>query len=283
MTRLVSRSSSLLRSAVLVLSVSLSLGVSACRKAEGAGGQGGARVLKVGVNPVPHGEVLRAAIPVAEREGVRIEVVEFTDYVQPNLALSDGQLDANYYQHVPYMERFSKDRGLAFASVGAVHLEPLALYSTKHATLAELPEGARITIPADPTNAGRALHLLAKNGLLKLKDGVGVGATVKDVTDNPRRLELREIDAEQQPRALEDVAAAVINGNYYLEAAKHLKLDAKVLAREAAEGNPYANVLAVRKGDEARPEVQVLLRALQSAEVRRFIESSYGGAVVPAK
>lgn len=274
-------SSSLLRACALVLSTALALGASACKKQEAA--PGSARTLKVGVNPVPHGEVLRAALPLAAREGVRIEVVEFTDYVQPNLALSDGQLDANYYQHVPYLERFAADRGLALASVGAVHLEPLALYSTKHASLAKLPEGARLTIPADPTNAGRALHLLAQQGLLRLRDGVGVDATVKDVVDNPRRLELREVDAEQQPRALEDVAGAVINGNYYLEAAKHLRLDARVLARESAEGNPYANVLVVRRGDEARPEVQVLLRALQSPEVRRFIGTTYGGAVVPAR
>ncbi|WNG47193.1 ABC transporter substrate-binding protein [Archangium minus] len=268
---------------ILSLLLSATALLPGCKKSEPTAEQTpGTRTLKVGVNPVPHGEILRVAIPLAAREGVRVEVVEFTDYIQPNIALADKQLDANYFQHVPYLESFSTDRKLALASVGAVHLEPLALYSTRHARIEELPEGARITIPADPTNAGRALHLLAQQGLLRLREGVGVAATVKDVVDNPRKLELREIDAEQQPRTLEDVAAAVINGNYFLEAQKNLKLDAKVLARESAKDNPYANVLVVRKGDEARPEVQMLLKALRSEEVRRHIESTYGGAVIPA-
>ncbi|MBU8894589.1 methionine ABC transporter substrate-binding protein [Corallococcus sp. H22C18031201] len=254
--------------------------VAGCKKSDAAGE--GARTLKVGVNPVPHGEILRVAVPVAERAGTHVQVVEFTDYVQPNLALADGQLDANYFQHVPYLERFSADRKLTLVSVGAVHLEPLALYSTKHAQLAELPEGAKVTIPADPSNAGRALRLLEQQGLLRLRDGVGAAATIQDVVGNPRKLELREIDAEQQPRTLEDVDAAVINGNYFLEARKNLRLNAKTLAQESAKDNPYANVLVVRKGDEARPEIQALVKALRSEEVRRFIEKTYEGAVVPA-
>lgn len=267
-------------SLLTALLLSLAVGVAGCKKSEAPGPKPG--TLKVGANPVPHADILRVAAKLAEREGVHVEVVEFTDYVQPNIALADKQLDANYFQHVPYLERFCADRKLALVSAGPVHLEPLALYSTKYARLEDLPQGARITIPADPTNAGRALQLLAQNGLLRLKDGVGVNATVKDVVDNPRKLELREIDAEQQPRALEDVAAAVINGNYFLEAQKQLKLDAKTLARESAQGNPFANVVAVRKGDENRPEIQTLMKALHSDEVRRYIESTYGGAVVPA-
>ncbi|QSQ20291.1 MetQ/NlpA family ABC transporter substrate-binding protein [Pyxidicoccus parkwayensis] len=242
----------------------------------------GVRTLKVGVNPVPHGEILRAAAAVALREGVRIEVVEFTDYVQPNIALSDGQLDANYFQHVPYLERFSADRNLSLSSVGPVHLEPLGLYSVNYRQLAELPEGSLVTIPADPSNAARALRLLEAQGLVRLREGAGATATVQDVVGNPRHLELREIDAEQQPRTLQDVAAAVINGNYFLEAQKHLELKANVLAREAPKGNPYANVLAVRRGDESRPEIQALVRALHSEEVRKFIDAQYGGAVVAA-
>nr|WP_225936952.1 MetQ/NlpA family ABC transporter substrate-binding protein [Myxococcus sp. RHSTA-1-4] len=256
-----------------------------CKPSSGSstgGDSSGVRTLKVGVNPVPHGEILRAAVPAALREGVRIEVVEFTDYVQPNIALADGQLDANYFQHVPYLERSSADRKLSLGSVGAVHLEPLALYSTKYRQLAELPEGAQVTIPADPSNAARALRLLEAQGLVRLREGAGATATVQDVVGNPRKLELREIDAEQQPRTLEDVAGAVINGNYFLEAQKNLRLEASVLARESPKDNPYANVLAVRKGDEGRPEVQALVKALHSEEVRKFIEATYGGAVVPA-
>ncbi|AUX20165.1 ABC transporter substrate-binding protein [Sorangium cellulosum] len=273
------------RTLVIVLSTLLLSAVvllSGCKKSDEPAGAGSPRTLKVGATPVPHAEILRAAAPLAEREGVKIEIVEFTDYIQPNIALSDGQLDANYFQHVPYLERFSADRRLALASAATVHLEPLALYSTKHARLEDLPEAAQVTLPADPTNASRALQLLAQQGLLRLREGVGIAATVSDVVDNPRKLALREIDAEQQPRTLADVDAAVINGNYFLEAQKNLKLQAKMLARESATDNPYANVLAVRKGDEGRPELQALIKALRSDEVRRFIESSYGGAVVPA-
>ncbi|XXX78294.1 MetQ/NlpA family ABC transporter substrate-binding protein [Sorangium sp. So ce134] len=275
----------MMRTPAIVLSallLSVMALLSGCKKPDEPAGAGGSRTLKVGATPVPHAEILRAAAPLAEREGVKIEVVEFTDYVQPNIALSDGQLGANYFQHVPYLERFCADRKLSLSSAAAVHLEPLALYSTKHARLEDLPEAAQVTIPADPTNGSRALKLLAEHGLLRLREGVGSAATVKDVIDGPRKLALREIDAEQQPRTLADVDAAVINGNYFLEAQKNLKLDAKVLASESAKGNPYANVLAVRKGDESRPEVQALIKALHSEEVRRFIESSYGGAVVPA-
>lgn len=270
------------RSLLAPLLLSVTALLAACQKQETSPGDAAVRTLKVGVNPVPHGEILRAAAAVALRDGVRVEVVEFTDYVQPNIALADGQLDANYFQHVPYLERFAEDRKLALASAGPVHLEPLALYSTKFNQLAELPEGAQVTLPADPSNLARALRLLEAQGLLRLREGAGATATVKDVEGNPRKLDLREIDAEQQPRTLEDVAAAVINGNYFLEAQKHLRLDAKVLARESAKQNPYANVLAVRRGDESRPEVRTLVKALHSEEVRRHIESRYGGAVVPA-
>jgi len=270
------------RSLLAPLLLSVTALLAACQKQETSPGDAAVRALKVGVNPVPHGEILRAAAAVALRDGVRVEVVEFTDYVQPNIALADGQLDANYFQHVPYLERFAEDRKLALASAGPVHLEPLALYSTKFNQLAELPEGAQVTLPADPSNLARALRLLEAQGLLRLREGAGATATAKDVEGNPRKLDLREIDAEQQPRTLEDVAAAVINGNYFLEAQKHLRLDAKVLARESAKQNPYANVLAVRRGDESRPEVRTLVKALHSEEVRRHIESRYGGAVVPA-
>ncbi|WAM27478.1 MetQ/NlpA family ABC transporter substrate-binding protein [Myxococcus sp. NMCA1] len=271
------------RSLLTPLLLSVTLLLTACQKQEASSGESSsARTLKVGVNPVPHGDILRAAAAVALREGVRVDVVEFTDYVQPNIALADKHLDANYFQHEPYLERFAGDRKLALTSAGPVHLEPLALYSTKFRQLAELPEGAQVTLPADPSNLARALRLLEAQGLLRLREGAGATATVRDVVGNPRKLDLREIDAEQQPRTLEDVAAAVINGNYFLEAQKHLKLDAKVLAREAARENPYANVLAVRQGDEQRAEVRTLVKALQSDEVRRYIESTYGGAVVPA-
>lgn len=238
--------------------------------------------LKVGATPVPHAEILKVVKPLAEKEGITLQIVEFTDYVRPNMALSEKELDANYFQHVPYLTDFATSRKLDLVSAGTVHLEPLGLYSVKLKELKELADGSTISIPADATNAGRALNLLAQNGLIKLKDGVGVKATEKDIAENPKKLNIKLLDAEQLPRTLQDVAAAVINGNYYLEAQKNLKLEARTLARESAQGNPYANLVAVRKGDENRPEIKTLMKLLNSAEVKQFIESKYNGAVIQA-
>jgi D-methionine transport system substrate-binding protein len=238
--------------------------------------------LKVGATPVPHAEILKFVQPLAEKEGIKLEIVEFTDYVQPNIALAEKQLDANYFQHVPYLTDFAAQRKLDLISAGTVHLEPLGLYSSKVKDLKSLPDGATITIPADATNGGRALNLLATNGLLKLKDGVGVKATPADITENTKKLVIKQLDAEQLPRTLQDVTAAVINGNYYLEAQKNLKLDATRLAIESATNNPYANIVAVRKGDETRPEIQKLMKLLQSPEVKKFIDEKYNGAVIAA-
>lgn len=238
--------------------------------------------IKVGAVPVPHAEILKHIQPAAEKEGLKIEIVEFTDYVQPNLALADKQLDANYFQHVPYLETFSADRKLSLASVGPVHLEPLGLYSTKVKTIAEIKEGAQIAIPNDPTNGGRALALLAQQGLIKLKEGVGIKGTPADIVENPRKLKITEMAAEVLPQTLADTTASIINGNYYLEAEKNLKLNAATLAQESAKDNPYANIVAVRTGDESRPEIQKLMKLLQSDDVKKFIESTYNGAVIPA-
>lgn len=238
--------------------------------------------IKVGATLVPHAEILKFIQPTAEKQGLKIEVVEFTDYVRPNVALAEKELDANYFQHVPYLTEFSQKRNLSLVNAGPVHLEPLGLYSTKVADVKEIKDGSTITIPADASNAGRALNLLAQQGLIKLKDGAGVTATEKDITENPKKLNIKLVDAEQLALTLKDATAAVINGNYYLEAQKNLKLDAKTLARESAQNNPYANVVAVRKGDETRPEIQQLMKLLQSPEVKQFIESKYNGAVIPA-
>lgn len=238
--------------------------------------------IKVGAVPVPHAEILKHIQPAAEKEGLKIEIVEFTDYVQPNLALADKQIDANYFQHVPYLETFSADRKLSLASVGPVHLEPLGLYSTKVKSLGEIKEGAQIAIPDDPSNTGRALALLAQQGLIKLKEGVGVKGTPADIVENPKKLNITLMNAEVLPRTLADTTASIINGNYYLEAQKSLNLNAAVLARESAKDNPYANIVAVRTGDESRPEIQKLIKLLQSDDVKKFIESTYNGAVIPA-
>jgi D-methionine transport system substrate-binding protein len=238
--------------------------------------------LKIGATPVPHAEILKFVQPLAEKEGLKIEIIEFTDYVQPNVALAEKSLDANYFQHVPYLTQFAADRKLDLVSAGPVHLEPLGLYSTKLKDVKELKDGATITIPADATNGGRALNLLATAGLIKLKDGVGVKATPNDITENAKKLKFQQLDAEQLPRTLQDVDAAVINGNYYLEAKNSLKLNAATLAVESPANNPYANIIAVRKGDENRPEIKQLMKLLNSAEVKKFIDGKYGGAVIAA-
>lgn len=238
--------------------------------------------IKVGAMTTPHGDILKHIQPAAEKEGLKIEIVEFTDYVQPNLALAEKQIDANYFQHVPYLETFSADRKLSLASAGPVHLEPLGLYSTKIKTLAEIKEGAQIAIPDDPSNTGRALALLAQQGLIKLKEGVGLKGTPADITENPKKLNITLMNAEVLPRTLADTTASIINGNYYLEAKKSLNLNAATLAQESAKDNPYANIIAVRTGDETRPEIQKLMKLLQSDDVKKFIESTFGGAVIPA-
>jgi D-methionine transport system substrate-binding protein len=237
--------------------------------------------IKVGVSPVPHGDIINFVKDnLAAAAGLNIEVVEFTDYVQPNLALDDGTIDANYFQHVPYLTNFNKDHGTDLVSVGPVHIEPLGIYSKKIKSLSEITEGAVVTIPNDATNGGRALNFLAANGLITLKTGVGYEATVDDITANPKNLKITELEAAQLVRSLEDTTIAVINGNYALEGGLTPSKDA--LALESAENNPYANVLVVKKGHENNEGVQILYKLLTSPEVKKFIEEKYNGSVIPA-
>ncbi len=236
-------------------------------------------VLKVGASAVPHAEILQVVKPKLANEGIDLQIVEFSDYIRPNLALAEKELDANYFQHIPYLTQFSQDRNLQLAYTASVHIEPMGIYSKKIKALQELPSGAQVAIPNDPTNTGRALALLAKAGLLKLKEGVGVKGTVRDITDNPKGVVIRELEAALLPRALDDVALAVINANYALEARLVPAKDALFLE---AKDSPYANILTVRKGDETRPEIQKLSQALTSEEVKKFIVDKYKGAIVPA-
>ncbi|MBO8141400.1 MAG: MetQ/NlpA family ABC transporter substrate-binding protein [Firmicutes bacterium] len=255
----------------VVIIVALVLAVGAA-----AGAQ--ATVIKVGATPVPHAEILEFIKPALQAEGIQLEIVEFNDYVLPNLALSDGELDANYFQHIPYLETFSADHGLDLAVLVGVHIEPMGLYSQRVDSLEDLPNGATIAIPNDATNGGRALLLLQEAGLIRLADGTGITATVFDVVDNPRNIRFRELEAPLLPRALADVEAAVINTNYALEAGLVPLRDALVI--EGAE-SPYVNVVAVRAGDEHNPALLKLAEALTRPEVREFILESYDGAVVP--
>jgi len=237
-------------------------------------------ILKVGASPVPHAEILNVVKPILAEEGIELQIVEFADYNQPNLRLADKDLDANYFQHIPYLESFSKEHKLDLTYTAKVHIEPMGVYSEKVKNLSELKDGAEIAIPNDPTNGGRALILLQQAGLLKIKDGVGINATVYDIAENPKNLKITELEAATLPRVLGDVDAAVINPNYALEAKLVPTEDALVL--ESPKDNPYVNILAVRKGDENRPEIVKLSEALNSPEVKKFIEEEYKGAVIPA-
>ncbi|KXG75220.1 D-methionine-binding lipoprotein MetQ [Fervidicola ferrireducens] len=235
--------------------------------------------IKVGASPVPHAEILEVVKPILEKEGINLEIVEFTDYVQPNLKLAEKELDANYFQHIPYLEEFSKEHNLDLTYIAKVHIEPMGAYSQKIKNLNELKEGATVAIPNDPTNAGRALLLLQTAGLIKLKPEAGIKATVGDIVENPKGLKITELEAATLPRVLPDVDLAVINTNYALEAGLVPTKDALII--EDAN-SPYVNVLVVRKGDESRPELKKLAEALNSPEVKKFIEEKYQGAVVPA-
>ncbi|KVE34246.1 metal ABC transporter substrate-binding protein [Burkholderia sp. TSV86] len=235
--------------------------------------------IKVGVTGGPHAQVMEQVKRVAANSGLDIRIVEFSDYVQPNAALAAGDIDANSYQHAPYLEQQVKDRGYRIVNVARTVTFPMGIYSKRVKTLAELPPGARIAIPNDPTNGGRALLLLQKQGLLKLRAGAGLKATRFDIIGNPKQLKIVELDAAQIPRSLVDVDAAAINTNYAMEAGLKPKQDAIAIE---GPGGPYTNVLAVRAGDQDKPWVAKLVAAYRSPDVKRFIERQYGGAVIAA-
>lgn len=234
--------------------------------------------IKVGASPSPHAEILNAVKDQLAKEGVNLQVIEFNDYVQPNLALNDGSLDANYFQHQPYLDEFNKDRGLDLVSLGGVHIEPMSVYSNKVKDIKDLKDGALIAVPNDPTNEGRALLLLQSAGLIKLKDSASLTSTPKDIASNPHHFKFSELEAPQVPRALDDADAAVVNMNFALDA----KLDPKKAILTEGKDSPYVNIVAVRKGDEKRPELQKLIKALNSEEAKDFILKKYNGSVIPA-
>lgn len=235
--------------------------------------------LKVGATPVPHAELLNLVKEDLKSEGVDLKVVEFTDYVTPNLALAEGELDANFFQHFPYLEKFSNERGLNLVSAGKIHVEPLGVFSQKIKDIKDLPNKATIAIPSDPSNGGRALILLHNNGIIKLNDPTNLYVTEFDIVENPKKLKFKPIEAAQLPRVLPDVEAAVINGNYALEAGFSPVEDSLLL--EGAE-SPYANIIAVKSGDESKEDIQKLLKVLQSKKVSDYIGANYKGGVVPA-
>lgn len=236
--------------------------------------------LKVGASPAPHAEILENIKPLLEKDGITLEIVEFTDYVIPNQALDAGDIDANYFQHLPYLEDFNAKNGTNLSSAGAIHFEPLGLYPGKTASLDDLEEGATVALPNDTTNEARALLLLQKLELITLKEGVGLEATPLDIVDNPKDLKFNEMEAALLPSVLPDVDLAVINGNYAVGAG----IEDTVLTTEDKESEAakeFANVVAVRTGDEGKAPIQKLLAALQSEENAKFIDEKYNGTVIP--
>ena len=234
--------------------------------------------LIVGATPVPHQELLELVKDDLKAQGVDLEIVTFNDYIQPNKLLGTKELDANFFQHVPYMEDFGKKNNLDLVSVGSVHVEPMAVYSKKIKNINDLKDGDSVLIPNDPTNGGRALILLDKAGVIKLKDNKKLDSTIADIAENPKNIKIVELSAEQLAPRLEEVAASIVNSSFALDAGLSYKKDG-ILAED--KDSPYANVLATLKGNEKDEKIQKLLKALQSEKVRKFIEEKYKDVIIP--
>lgn len=249
---------------------------------DGGSAAGGDTVtLKVGASLTPHAEILEEAKPILAEEGIDLEIVKMEDTVTPNTGLAEGSLDANYFQHQPFLDDFNAENGADLVSAGAIHYEPFGIYAGKTSSLDELPDGAIVAVPNNVTNEARALLLLEQEGVIKLKDGVGIKATAADIVENPKNIEFKEIAPEQLVRSLPDVDIAVINGNYAIEGGLHVK---DALATESDQGvaaQTYANIVAVRSEDKDNEAIKKLVEVLKSDEIKQFINDKYEGAVVP--
>ena len=256
-------------------------GLTACGASQEAS-SGDDKVITVGATPTPHADVLENAVaPILEEQGYDLQVTVFEDYVQPNTAVESGELDANYFQHINYLDAFNEENGTSLVNAGYVHYEPFGLYAGKSSDLENIADGAKIAVPNDTTNEARALLLLQQEGLITLADGAGVTATTKDIVDNPKNLEIVELEAAQVSHSLQDVDFGIINGNYALEAGLSV---ADALAVESAEGvaaEQYGNIIAVADGNQDSEKIKALVAACQSDEVAKYIEDTYNGAVVP--
>ena len=260
------------------IALSLAVGLSGC----GAQKQGPVKEgsIVVGASPSPHAQILEAVSEQLAQKGYQLEIKEFTDYIMPNTALEDGELDANFFQHQPYLTDFNEKNGTKLVSAAAIHFEPLGIYGGKTADLADLPEGAQIAVPNDTTNEARALWLLQAQGIIEVDEQAGLEATKQDISSNPENVEIVEMEAAQLPRALADVDFAVINGNYAVAA----EIADQVLVTEDKDSEAakqYANIVAVREGDENREDIKALVEALQSDEVKAYIEETFGSTVIP--
>ncbi len=238
--------------------------------------------ITVAATSVPHAEILEAAKPILAEQGWDLQITEFQDYVQPNEVVEAGDFDANYFQHVPYLDSFNEEKGTHLVAVGNIHYEPLGIYPGTESDLNAISDGATIAVPNDTTNEARALLLLQDNGLITLKDGAGIEATVKDIAENPHNIKFTELEAAQVSRVLPEVSFAVLNGNYALEAGLNAQTDA--LATETSDSEAaktYVNVIVVKEGNENNEGVKALVDVLKSDEIKKFINDTYQGSVVP--
>lgn len=274
----------LISAAALAAGLLTGCGSAAADDSISASGQGTSaedNVIKVAATAVPHAEILEAAKPILAEQGYELEIQIFDDYVQPNEVVEAGDFDANYFQHIPYLESFNEEKGTHLVNAGGIHYEPFGLYPGKETDLANI-EGATIAVPNDTTNEARALLLLQDNGYIKLADGTGLTATVNDIVENPYNIEIIELEAAQIPRTLEDVSFGIINGNYAMEVGLTVADDALLYESEDSEAAAtYVNVIAVYEGNESLPKIQALIDVLKSDEIKEFINENYSGAVIP--
>lgn len=269
---------------ISTLALTAILGVSALAGcSNSSSNEDDAVTIKVGANITPHSEILEQAKPILAKQGINLEIIKIEDSVTPNTGLVEGSLDANFFQHQPYLDDFNAENGTDLVSVGAVHYEPFGIYAGKTKSLDTLPDGATVAVPNNTTNEARALLLLQQEGLLTLKDGVDIKATVNDIVSNPKNLKFKEIAPEQLVKSLPDVDVAVINGNYAMEGGLKVKDALAVESDQSIAAKTYANILVVRKKDENNEAIKKLIEVLQSEEIRTYIENAYDGAVVPIK
>jgi len=267
--------------AVGILAVGLFTGCGSSdeKKADDTDSKG---TIKVAASETPHAEILEQAKPLLEKEGWDLEVTVFNDYVQPNLVVESGEFDANYFQHIPYLEEFNEEQKTHLVNAGGIHYEPFGIYPGTKNSLDDLEKGDVIAVPNDTTNEARALLLLQDNGVITLKDGVGLEATVNDIVDNPKGVEIRELEAAQVSRVTEEVAFVVLNGNYALEAGYSVAKDAVAYEKNDSEAaQTYVNVIAVKEGNEDNEGIKALVKVLKSDEIKKYINDNYDGAVIP--
>ena len=273
---------------VLILSVLLVLAFAACQTvtaepiADASPAVESKGTISVAASPTPHALILAEAAKILAEQGWELNVIEFEDYVQPNLVVESGEIDANYFQHIPYLNSFNEEQGTHLVNAGGIHYEPFGIYPGTKASLSDLAEGDTIAVPNDTTNEARALLLLQDNGIIKLADGAGLTATVREIVDNPLNIKIQELEAAQVPRVKSEVALVVLNGNYALEAGFSVAHDSVAYeASDSEAAKTYVNVIAVKEGNENNEGIQALVAALTSDTIRDYINSTYDGAVVP--